>query len=140
MKNLIILVCSLALAFNSCTHDDSKTVAPSSTSFSTATPGSGWSLTLFSEPSENKTSHFSGYKFDFAADGTISVVGGGTTVSGTWKQFQDDGITKFQINLSTTDKDFLELNDDWALVSKSDNFISLKDDNSTKNEQLQFSK
>ncbi|MCD6012789.1 MAG: hypothetical protein K0Q79_2651 [Flavipsychrobacter sp.] len=140
MKNLIILLSCFVLAFSSCTHDDSKTVTPISSSSSAATPGSGWSLTLLSERSDNKTSHYSGYTFEFAADGTMSAVRSGTTVTGTWRQYQDDGITKFAISLITTDSRLLELNDDWALVSKSDNLISLKDDNSTSNEQLQFSK
>ncbi len=139
MKKLIILFSCFLLTLNSCTHDDNKTIAPVG-SFSTATPGTGWSITLFSEPGENKTSHFSGYTFSFAADGTMSATKSGAAVTGTWKQYLDDGITRFAISLSTADKDLLELTDDWALVSKSDNLISLKNDNSTKNEQLQFSK
>ncbi len=138
MKNLIILISCFALIFSSCTKEDKTTVTPGST-ISTATPGTGWSLTLFTEPGENKTSHFAGYTFDFAADGTMTAVKGGMTVTGTWKQYPDDGKTKFAITLSTTDVRLMELNDAWELVSKSASFISLKDDNSVSNEQLQFS-
>jgi len=135
-----LIVCMLVLTSASCKHDDNSSVTPSTTSgISTTTPGTGWKLTLLSENSDNKTSHFNGCIFDFAASGTMTVAGN-LSATGTWRQYQDDGVTKFEINLSTTDKDMAELNDDWVLVSKSETFISLKDDNSSKNEVLQFSK
>jgi len=140
MKNLIILISCFALTFTSCTKDDKTTVTPTGSTISAATPGTGWSVTLFTEPGENKTSNYTGYTFDFAADGTMTAVKGGVTVTGTWRQYPDDGKTKFAITLSTTDIRLMELNDAWELVSKSASFISLKDDNSTSNEQLQFTK
>jgi hypothetical protein len=143
---LYVVISCIVLTSTSCTHDTNLNAAPANTTGSSGTgsnaqtPGSGWRVTLFSETSENKTSHFSGYQFDFAANGTISATGNGQTVTGAWSQYQDDGVTKLAISLNTTDKDLSELNDDWVLISKSDTFISLKDDNSAKNEQLQFSK
>lgn len=135
-----LIVCILVLTSASCKHDDNSSVTPSTTSgISNTTLGTGWKLTLLSEGSDNKTSHFSGCTFDFAASGTMTLAGN-LSATGTWRQYQDDGVTKFEINLSTADKDMAELNDDWVLVSKSETFISLKDDNSAKNEQLQFSK
>lgn len=151
MKKLFHIVCTLSfvmLIASSCKHDNNTNVTPSGTTgtsgtsgtSSTTVPGSDWSLTLFSEKTEDKTSHFSGYKFEFAADGTMSAVRNGQSVSGTWRQYSNNGVTKFAITLTTTDAHLLELNDDWVLVSKTDNLLSLKDDNSDKNEQLQFSK
>jgi hypothetical protein len=140
MKKLAYILCMMftyfTLTSSSCNNDDNNNVAP----INTTTPGSGWKVTLFSEPGENKTSHFSGYSFEFATNGSVSAVKNGLTINGTWLQYQNNGVTKFTISLNTTDKDLSELNDDWVLVSKSDTFISLKDDNSAKNEQLQFSK
>lgn len=140
-----MLMSYVILSSSSCQHDDNNNVTPSGTTTSTGNntttaPAGGWRLSLFSETGENKTSHFNGYTFDFAAGGTMTAKNGSQTVSGTWKQYQDNSITKFAISLNTTDKDMSELNDDWALVSRNDNFISLKDDNSSKNEVLQFSK
>ncbi|MEZ5018113.1 MAG: hypothetical protein R2800_13725 [Flavipsychrobacter sp.] len=133
----IVAIGYIILTSSSCKKDDDN-VNPSNSS--NITPGSGWHVSLFSEQSENKTSNYSEYSFDFATDGSMSAQGSGQVVTGTWKQYQDDGITKFAISLNTTNNNLLELNDDWALVSKDEKFISLKDDNSSKNEQLQFSK
>ncbi len=135
-----LIACFFVLTSESCKHDDNSNITPStSSSISTTTPGAGWKLTLLSEGSDNKTSHFSGYTFDFAANGTMTA-SGSQSATGTWRQYQDDGVTKFEITLVTTDKNMAELNDDWVLVSKSETFISLKDDNAAKNELLQFSK
>jgi hypothetical protein len=150
MKKISYFIC-LTISFfilksSSCSHDSTDVNPSNSTSTQTPStpsntiPGAGWHVSLFSEISENKTSHFTGYTFDFATSGTVTATKGSQSVSGTWKQYQNDGITKFAIILNTTDKDLSDLNDDWALVSKSDNLISLKNDNSSKNEQLQFSK
>lgn len=144
MKNTIsILIISISIfIFSSCKTENNNVnpSSPTSTSINTNTPGTGWRLSLYSERNENKTSHYNSYTFSFSTDGSMTAEANGQVTTGTWKQYSDDGITKFAINLNTSDNDLMDLNDDWALVSKSDNFISLQDDNSSKNEQLQFSK
>lgn len=139
---IYILFSFAAVTFSSCNKDDNSSLNPSGSGSqgTSATPGTGWRVSLFSERNDNKTSHYTGYTFTFSSDGKMSADRNGQSITGTWSQYQDDGITKFAINLSTTDGDLLELNDDWALVNKTDDFISLADDNSSKNEQLQFSK
>lgn len=142
MKKLLFLATFAAgwmtITAASCKHDDNNN-NPSGGG-NTTTPGSGWRVSLFNERTENKTNDYSGYSFDFAANGSMTAVRNSQNTTGTWRQFQDDGVTKFEIQLSTTDHDLQELNDDWVLVSKTDNLISLQDDNSSSNEQLQFSK
>lgn len=141
MSNLLYLALTVVmLAFSSCSHSGSPVTPVTPAGISATTPGADWRITLFSETSENKTSHYAGYTFSFAANGTITATNSSAAISGTWRQYQDDGVTKFAISLASADKDLQELNDDWVIVSKSDNFLSLKDDNSAKNELLQFSK
>lgn len=129
----------MSLTAASCKHDDNSN-NPSAGGSNTSTPGGGWRLSRFSERNEDKTGHYSGYSFEFSANGSLTATRNSLNTSGTWRQFQDDGLTKFEIQLSTTDHDLQELNDDWVLVSKTDGLISLQDDNSSSNEQLQFSK
>lgn len=101
-------------------------------------PGSGWTVKLMTERGNNKTGNYSGYQFNFNDNGCVAVVKNGQTTTGTWRQYPDDGITKFEIALSTTDNNLSELNDDWVLLSRTNNLISLQDDNTASNEQLQF--
>lgn len=141
MKNLLfiplLLVSYLVLTSSSCKHDD-KDLTPGNPT--TGTPGSGWRVSLYSEPGENKTSDYNGYTFDFTATGAMTAAGNGQNVSGTWRQFKNDGVTKFEIDLSTSDDDLKDLNHAWVLVGRSDVLISLADDNALSNEVLQFSK
>jgi len=137
LQKSILLLC-LSLSTVSCEHDKNS-VQPAG-SPSTNIPGSGWKISLYTEPGENKTSDYTGYIFEFGANGAMTAVHDGQSTTGTWRQYQDDGVTKFEIALNTADKDLEDLNDDWVIVTKSDSVISLKDDNDSKNEELQFSK
>lgn len=140
-----ILFSFLLLTFAACSRDDNN-VTPGTPGGSSGggsgsgTPGTGWKVSLFNERGENKTSNYSSYTFEFGADGSMSATGNGQTTTGTWSEYPDDGITKFAINLNTSDANLMELNDDWALVSRSGSLISLQDDNSSSDEQLQFTK
>lgn len=141
LYSIALCISCLCLTFSSCKKTDDNSVNPNNNSgISSNTPGANWKVSLFTEPDENKTHNYSGYTFDFNSDGGVSANRNGQTTPGTWRQYSDDGVTKFQITLNTTDRDLTELNDDWVVVSKSNTFISLKDDNAASNEQLQFSK
>ena len=135
-----LMVSYLITTAASCQHDDNSNPTPANPVVNTTPAGSGWRVSLFNERSENKTNDYTGYTFEFASSGTMTAVRNGQTTNGTWRQFRNDGLDRFEIQLSTTDNNLQELNDDWVIVSKSDALISLKDDNPTSNEQLQFSK
>ncbi|TLV02166.1 hypothetical protein [Dyadobacter luticola] len=132
----LLLFCVALLTLSACSSDDDD----KSPEISTAAPGAGWKVSLFKEPGEDKTADYSGYTFEFADSGTIKLTGNNKAVSGIWQQFQNDGVTKFKIGLNVQDKDLESLNHDWVIVAKTDKLISLKDDNSSSNEQLQFTK
>jgi len=139
MKKQIFLSLSFFVlavtALSSCSKDD-KGPGP----VSSAVPGAGWKVALFTEPKENKTSDFIGYTLEFGSTGTLTITGNGQAITGTWKQHQDDGVSKLLITLNTTDNHLSKLNDDWVIVSKTETLISLKDDNVVSAEVLQFAK
>ncbi len=116
-----------------------------SSSVSNVTPivtNGTWQVSLFSERGVNETSDFSGYSFTFQSDGKLIVQKGGATVKqGSWTE--DNSSGKLIINLGVkdnTNKPLGQLTDDWLLTSKSDTKISLTDDNTARNEILEFTK
>lgn len=138
MKRLSFLsMFALAGLFVSCTKStsDPGPVTP------IVTQGD-WVVSLFTEPGENKTGEFSGYSFTFQTDGKLIVRKNGTTQKeGSWSE--NTSSHKLIIELGPKDnsnKPLGELTDDWMVSSRSDSKISLRDDNSTSNEILEFSK
>ena len=91
-----------------------------------------WRITYFSEDGSVETADYSAYTFDFAADGTVSATNGTTTIAGTWSikddNSNDDSSSDVDFNLVfPTTNNFDDLNDDWDIVTKTDNTIELKD-------------
>lgn len=91
-----------------------------------------WRITYFSEDGNVETSNYSSYTFDFAADGTVSATNGTTTIDGTWSiaddNSNDDSSSDVDFNLTfPTTNNFDDLNDDWDIVTQTDNSIELKD-------------
>jgi hypothetical protein len=136
----LILILSLfvtsTFALSSCKHgnDDPAPVV------NTNTPGSGWRVTRFTEPGEDKTNDYNGYVFEYASNGTATVTGNGQSSTGNWSQSVRDGLNRFNIQIGSTDKKIEKLNHDWVLQTKSDSFISMTDDNASSDEHLEFSK
>lgn len=101
-----------------------------------------WVVSLFTEPGENKTGEFSGYQFIFQSDGKLIVTkNGATQKEGSWSE--NTSSHKLIIELGPKDnsnKPLGELTDDWVVSSRSETKISLRDDNSSSNEVLEFSK
>jgi hypothetical protein len=121
----ILLTVSLFAA--SCQKSGSKII----------TKGS-WMVSLFMEDNKDETSDFFGYTFDFNSDGTLMVtLPTGIINTGRWSY--DDNSSKYKIMISRNDK-LDKVNDEWIIVSKSNDLIELKDDSSTKNELLNFKK
>ncbi len=121
----IILIVSLFAA--SCQKSGSKII----------TNGS-WMVSLYMDDNKDETSDFFGYTFDFNSDGTLKVtLPSGVTNNGAWSF--DDSSSKYKITISGNDK-LDKINDDWLIVSKSNDLIELKDDNTTKIELLNFKK
>ena len=130
----ILVVATVNIA---CTKNNSTGPGPVTPVITTG----DWVVSLFSEPGENKTSNFSGYSFTFQSGGKLIAIIGGVSKEGTWSE--NASSHKLIIDLGPKDnsnKPLGELTDDWVVTAKSDTHISLKDDNTAKNEVLEFSK
>lgn len=130
MPNVLLVLFSFFL-FLSCSKSDSD---------SNTTLTGNWRVSYFFDSGKDETSDYTGYNFQFNTDATMTATRNAVTTHGTWSIISDDNHKKFVIVLSTTDKDLLELNDDWLLLSQTSNEIKLQDDNPSSNEQLTFTK
>lgn len=140
MKQLTITLAIALLLFGSaCTKNDSNAIVNNVTPIVTV---GGWSVSLFSERGVAETADFAGYTFTFQNDGKLIVNKGGATVKeGSWSE--DNASGKLIINLGpkdNTNKPLGQLTDDWILTGKSDTKIGMTDDNTSRNELLEFSK
>lgn len=92
-----------------------------------------WRITSFIDSGDDETNDFSGYTFQFNAGGTLVASNGTTTLSGNWSVIDDsnsssDADDDFNIFFPVPDtNDFEDLNDDWDIVSVSNNKIELID-------------
>ena len=137
IKNFAGLICVAAILF-ACVKRDNNNSNNGNTNDAAVTTGT-WRVSLFSERGQDETGDFAGYTFTFKSDGKLTAAKNGASKEGTWS------ITgnRFNIDLgikSDNNKPLGELTDDWVIVVKNDTKISLKDDNVTSNEILEFSK
>jgi hypothetical protein len=96
-----------------------------------------WRVSLFTEPGEDKTSDFTGYTFTFTSGGPLMAASAGTTTTGTWGW--DDSSNKLLLSIGTV-KPLLDLTDDWIVLEKTETLLRLRNDNTTKEELLTFSR
>jgi len=149
MKNIIsksMLIIAVVLVAIACSKDESNT--PDNTNNSNSaqqvttlmTQTGSWKITYFWDTDKDETSNFTGYVFNFNADGSLTAVKGSTTVSGSWSVVDDssnssnddDGDSTddddFNIFFSvSTTSDFDDLIDDWDIISVSADKIELTD-------------
>jgi hypothetical protein len=87
-----------------------------------------WKVTLYQEDGDNETSNYSGYRFKFNTDGSVTVQPGMLTVTytGTWKTEKDSDHVDFILNF-TTPANLEELSDDWEVLSESKTKLELED-------------
>ncbi len=137
--NLLSTILVVLLLNSSCSKSGDSSLVNNVTPIVT---NGTWQVSLFSERGVNETSDFSGYSFTFQSDGKLIVQKGGATVKqGSWTE--DNSSGKLIINLGVkdnTNKPLGQLTDDWLLTSRSDTKISLTDDNTARNEILEFTK
>jgi len=97
-----------------------------------------WIITNFNDSGQNETSDFNGYTFDFASDGVLTATNGTNTITGTWSVTDDsnssdddssnDDDIDFNIFFPVSESsNFEDLNDDWDIVSVTENRIELRD-------------
>lgn len=140
LKNSLFLTVPLAftLTFSSCSDDDDSSSSSSSSGYTVSsiqnTVQSGtWRITLFNDSGNDETYHFSGYTFEFNANGALIATNDSITNAGTWSVTDDsgdddDGSSDLDFNIMfPTPQEFVDLTDDWDIVDKSETMISLRD-------------
>ncbi len=141
MRNLIALatICTTFL-FVSCDKDDSNSDDNGNNSADQVTmiaQQGTWRITNYNDSGQDETNDFAGYSFSFNEDGSLVATNGTNTLTGTWSvddsndSSDDDGGTDdddFNIFFPVPeDNDFEDLNDDWDIVSVTNNRIELFD-------------
>ena len=128
------LIILMIVTFDSCKKDDNTSSTPGVVQIVT---NGTWRITNFVESTENKTADFAGYTFSFNSNGQLIALLSGVNTTGSWGW--DDSNTKFHISIGSI-KPLSDLTGDWLILEKSETLISLKNDNSAKNEQVAFAR
>lgn len=136
--NLIALLIGFTSIISSCKKDDStKPDDNSNSSISTIIATGSWRVSYFYDNGDDHTSNFNGYTFTFNVNGTMTATNSGGSTNGTWSN--DDSNSELHIFLGNSDP-LKDLSKGWLIISKTSVEISLKDDNSSSNEELHFVK
>jgi len=120
---------ALVVTLASC-QNSSDPVVPTQTVIQNNVQGDTWKITLYIDSGKDETSHFTGYSFTFATNGTITATNGSSSQTGTWSvndsNSNDDSIDNLDFNISfSLGNDFDSLSEDWNFVSQSSTRIEL---------------
>lgn len=129
-KPVVLLLFATAFVFQSCKKDDS-----SSSSGSRVDEGV-WKVSYYYDD-KDETYKFNGYTFTFNSDGSVSAVHSSGSASGSWNI--SSSSNKFNLSFGAA-APLDDLTDDWLIQEQSGNLIRLKDDNTTRLEELHFNK
>lgn len=91
-----------------------------------------WIISSMIDSGKDETHHFSGYNFYFGSNGILTATNGQKSYQATWSitsgKSGDDGSDDLDFNIFfDASGDWEELNDDWDILSQSDNKIELID-------------
>jgi hypothetical protein len=87
MKKIFFIIAAFIIALSACKSKEEVTPDPTTTTVtnlkSSITTGT-WTVKVFRQKLEDKSSVYSGYVFAFAADGSVSASNNGKIVKGSW--------------------------------------------------------
>lgn len=111
----------LLAAFVSCQKSDDNSSSGGNTN---VTPATGqWKVTYFFDK-KDETGNYTGYTFEFGANGGLTASNGSQTWTGTWQTGIDDSADKFLIDFTGVVPSALsDLEEDWRIISIEDNFM-----------------
>ena len=111
----------LSTAFVSCTTNDDNSSGGNNNN---VTPATGqWKVSYFFDK-KDETSNYTGYAFEFGADGSLTASNGSQTWAGTWQTGIDDSADKFLIDFTgALPSALVELEEDWRIITIEDNFM-----------------
>ena len=135
---LLLMLITGTLFFSSCKKDDNTSPSSSNNpTLSTLITSGSWRVSYFLESSDDHTSNFTGYVFQFNSNGTMTADVSGSTTNGTWSM--DDSNNEFHIDLGNI-APLKDLSHGWTVISKTSTEIVLRDNNATHNEEVHFTK
>lgn len=125
-KITAILLALVAMSCDKNNDDDMlNNLSPAQVAELTSIAASGtWTIAFYFDTDKEETNHFSGYTFDFNADGSLVATNGDIEINGTWSitdsdsnddSSDDDSDVDFNIAFSSP-TDFADLTDDWDIV------------------------
>jgi hypothetical protein len=125
MKNAIsILLFAVVLMAASCSKDDDNNSSVSS-QVATSVQSGTWRITSYVDNGNDETSDFSSFTFTFSSGGTLNVVGGAITASGTWATGIDDSKNKLVLFFASPAL-LAEISEDWEIISHSSAQVNLR--------------
>jgi len=134
-----VAIVSMTLIVGCSSNEDEVPVNNSTSNQVASIAANGsWRVTYYYDNDHEETSNYSGYSFNFDANGAVIAVSGNTTVTGTWSITDNSGSSSDDDgNSSSNDNDFNiffasppnfeELSDDWDIISVSNTKIELID-------------
>jgi hypothetical protein len=130
MKQIFFVIAASIITLSSCKSKEEVTPDPTTTtttinlksSISTGT----WTVKVFRQKLEDKSSVYSGYVFAFAADGTVSASNNGKIVKGSWSNSEagtsyygaPPAAATFTITMEGSGN-FIKINKSWDVNVKS---------------------
>ncbi|WP_255572912.1 hypothetical protein [Hanstruepera marina] len=135
------VILSFTLLFTTCSHsDDDGSQNNNNTNnqiqqIENQVEAGTWRITSFVDSGQDETNDFTGYGFLFNSNGElIATHSSGSSLTGAWSvsdsNSNDDSSSDIDFNIFFNVSDsnnFEDLNDDWDIVSHSDNMIKLRD-------------
>ena len=134
LKTAFTIILISVWLFGCSSSDDSSNNSGNTTQddvVNTAQSGN-WVITYFFDTDSDETNNFTGYVFTFGSNGVLTATNGSTTVTGTWSvtdsNSNDDSPDDLHFNISfSTPADFVDLSDDWEILSYTSAKIDLRD-------------
>lgn len=118
-----------------CSNDDDAPSNPTNVDIAallSAVNDGTWRITNFNDSGENETSDFNAYTFTFRNNGILEAVNDVGAESGMWSVTNSGSSSSTDIDLnisfnSPVNQDFLNLSDEWDVVSYTSTKINLRD-------------
>jgi len=138
-KLFFLAIMITAIAVTSCKKEDNSSSSNNSTSDISGIITSGsWRVSYYHESGNDHTTNFDGYTFTFSSNGNMTATNSSGTTNGTW-DIDDSNANEFHMSIGSTTP-LTDINNGWLITSHSSTEIQMKDDNSTHNEELHFTK
>lgn len=131
IRTFIWPLAMMVIVFTSCKKENTSS-SGSADSLNDKLKSGSWKIARFIDSGEDETSRYSGFKFSFGIGGDLMAVSESMAYSGNWSVMQHSGDDvpesefHFTLDVQATGE-FVDINDDWHVVSQSDSKIELED-------------